>query len=591
MRKFKCGQVLRLYSEMTDFWEPVKLAAPGAWRLKNAKVWSGHFRPDMRSPPAKGRIAEMLVTRGSVVAMIWLLLLSSASLAGEVDVGALLKESEEAVEKLDLGLEKAVMLAGLEMAHEKRGDRQQALKLLDRAVQMALKVPLTPNSDWGQYFFPVEAIREQAKLGDVAGAMRNAKAMGQAFERKVPEFGSVAKGQAEAGDVGGAWATCERIDPQWGIWKGMALCDVANALAEAARFDAALQTVEKIEKVPAKDDDTRKSNRACRNYSVFTIACEQAKRGQVKEALQTAERTDGLMRARTLQEIAKIRLERGDQRGAKEAVEMALSIFKRRNNFAQDVSYEMVAAQAEAGDVPGALETTTTFFKGSDKGCALILISIVQAKSGDRNAATRTFKEGLALVKTEKKTLGYLALKLAKAGEFDRALELAALSGNPGNVLREVAVGVAKTGDFGRALTVANSIKNDARNKAEALCEIAAAQAKARQPLARQTFQRAFEAAMADEEEVTALQEIGRSQLQAGYVDAAADTFNEARKRVIVLKLSPSEFQEIAQAQAAGGDPRAALSWARSRSSRPLKARSLVGVLQGLTERPEGVNP
>jgi tetratricopeptide (TPR) repeat protein len=544
-----------------------------------------------RASPRSDRSKRVI--RRSVIAAILVLLLSSASLAGEVDVGALLKESEEAVEKLDLGLDKAVMLAELAYVHEKRGDRQQAVKLLDRAVQMALKVPLTPPfCDWAGPFWPVDAIREQARLGDVAGAMRNAKAMGQALERQVPEFGSVAKGQAEAGDVAGAWATCERIDPQW---KATALGDVADALAQAGRFGAALQTVARIERLPAKDDETRKSNLAHRDYSVFTIACEQAKRGQVKEALQTAERTDELMKARTLQEIAKFRLERGDRPGAKEAVARALSISKRRNNFAHEVSCEVVAAQAEAGDVQGALETTTTFFKGSDKGCALILISVVQSKSGDRNAATRTFTEGLALVKTEKNTLGYLSLKLAEAREFDRALELAALSGNPGNVLREVAVGLAKTGDFRRALTSANSIKKDAYNKEGVLkegvlCEIAAAQAKARQPLARKTFQRAFEAAMARKKEVTALHEIGRAQLQAGYADAASDSFNEARKRVIEVKLSPFYFREIAQAQAAGGDPRGALSCARSQSAQLLKACSLVGVIEGLTEGPEGVH-
>jgi tetratricopeptide (TPR) repeat protein len=519
--------------------------------------------------------------RRSVIAMVLLLqMLSSRSLAGEVNLPALLKEAEEAVEKVDFG-DKAAMLADLAPAYEKRGDRQQALKLLDRAAQMALKIPITPDSDWGRYFFPLEIIREQAKLGDVAGAMRNATVLGKAMERKTPEFGSVALGQAEAGDVAGAWATCERIHPQWGMRKGMALCDVANALAEAGRFEPALQTVEKIEKLPAKDDDTRKSNRGSRNFSLLMIACEQAKRGQVKEALQTAERADNeVMKARTLQEIAKIRLERGDQRGAQEAVQRALPIVKREIDFAS----ETIAAQAEAGDVPGALETTAKYLKGSAKGAALILISIAQAKNGDRNAAARTFKEGLALVKTEKTLLGYLALKLAKAGEFDRALELAALSGSPGSVLQEVAAGVAKTGDFGRALTIANSIKNDARNKARALCEIAAAQAKARQPLARQTFQRAFEAAMADTEEMTALKELGRAQLQAGYVDAAADTFNEARKRAIKRRLDSPEFQEIGQAQAAGGDALGALKWARAQASPLLKARSLVGVVQGLTE-------
>jgi tetratricopeptide (TPR) repeat protein len=517
--------------------------------------------------------------------------LASMSIAQTVDVGAVLKEAEQAAEKLDASLAKANMLASLEIAYAKRGDRQRAIQLLDRVVNMTLKIPRGPNSDWGLYFLPARAIEEQARLGDVAGALRNANAMRVRYHLKVPEFGDVAKGQAEAGDIDGAWTTCDQIDPQWGDLKGRALMDVVAALAERQRFDAALQTVDRIKKVPAKDNDTAEMNRASRNNSLFTIAYEQAKCGQLNEALQTTERTNrDLIKVRTFQEIAKVRLNQGDQPGAREAVRRALPAFLRLDPPERRAFWRMAVSQAEVGDVQGALETTSKFIEGPAKGYALLSISIAQAKVGDRAKSAQTFKEGLALARPGKaKNWGTddyaAATQQAHAGEFDRALEIARFIERQADVLREVVEGLAKAGDFRRALEIADLIKDRARQKSTALREIAAVQAKSKQPLARQTFQRAFEAAMADKDEVIALKELGFAQLRAGYVDAAADSFREARKRAIRLD-AMQELDEIARAQAAGGDPTGALTWARSQSSPLFKACSLVGVVEGLTQGP-----
>jgi tetratricopeptide (TPR) repeat protein len=524
--------------------------------------------------------------RRSVIAAILVLLLSSASLAGEVDVGALPKESEEAVEKLNLSADKSELLIDLARFYAKRGDRQQALKMLGRAVKVMVESPRKAGTDPGGVV-PI-LVEVQASLGDVAGALKSAKTLNLSVFGRI----EVAKGQAEAGDIAGAWATCDRLDPEMGAGKMKALYEVVGALAETGRFDGALQTVDRIEKFAAKLGPTRDFTRATYNTCLLAIASEQAKRGQAKDALRTSERMDDdMLKVTALQEIATNQLWSGDQAGAREAVQRALPIFKRHNDFDQTLFGEMVATQAHAGDVPGALKTTTMFLKGSVKGAVLLQISIVQAKSGDRNAATQTFNEGFGLVKMEKNTLNSVAFKQAEAGEFDRAIELARLVDDPGEVLREVAVGLAKRGDIPRAMKVAASIPADSGEQSTAFRQIASAQAKARQPSAKLTFARAVDAAMSEKKEAAlSLREIGRAQLRASYVKAAAKTFDTARGRAIVDKLNSSQLQGIADAQAAGGDPSGALSWARSQSSPLLKARSLVGVIQGLTEGPQGVH-
>jgi hypothetical protein len=526
----------------------------------------------------------MLVTRRSVIATVCLLWLSSAAAAGEVDVAALLKESEEEVEKLDQGRDKAELLVTLATVHAKRGERKQALQLLERAVPIATRL----KSSWDREPVGLDAVALQAKLGDVAGALRSVKAL----QLDVFGLGRVAQSQAEAGDLAGAWATCDQCDLV--AAKTIAVYPVLGVLVEGGRFDAALRLIDQVDKLPEQNDDDK---RAYCNKCRLEVASAQARRGQLKEALQTAERTgDDLAKAETLREIATIRLSSGDLIGAKEAVHRALPIFKRHREFDSELFEELVTAQAEMGDIPGALETTAKFFKGQARGYLLLRISIAQAKAGDRNAATRTFKEGLALVRAEKEDKrGFLlaiANRQALAGDFDRALELAQLIGDGGAISREVAVELAKAGHVERALKVAASTPNDSGEQATAFCEIASVQAKSRQPSAKATFQRAVEAARANgNEAVDALRRIGQAQLQAGDADAAATTFDEARQRALPTRFFSSDFEQIAEAQANGGDARRALSWARSQPAQLPKARSLVGVVHALIASSTGVKP
>jgi len=185
-----------------------------------------------------------------------LLALDVSAAAGPVDVGALLKETEAAVEKGDDTIDKAGLRASLAAIRAKRGDRQQALELLNSAVNLALKVQPKAGpriSRWDQYFLVSHAIEEEAGLGAVADALRHAKALSDLGKNKAPEFGHVARGQAKAGDVAGTWATCDRLDAQWSERKAAALYFVLVAFAEGRRFDAALQTANRIGQIPAKN--------------------------------------------------------------------------------------------------------------------------------------------------------------------------------------------------------------------------------------------------------------------------------------------------------------------------------------------------
>jgi tetratricopeptide (TPR) repeat protein len=523
-----------------------------------------------------------------------LLTLHVSAVGATIDVGALFKEAEAAVEKLDETIDKAGLRASLAAIRAKRGDRQQALELLNSTVNLALKVRPKAGpriSRWDQYFLVAHAIEEEARLGAVTDALRHAKSLSDLGKNHAPEFSHVARGQAKAGDIPGAWAMCDRIDAQRSDRKAMALYGVAVALAEKRRFDAAMQTADRIEQIPAKNIETAKANRSDRNDTLSMIACEQARCGKLEQGLQTTERMNGdLTTVWTLQQIAEICLKQGDQRGARKAIRNAVPAFVRLKALERRTRWTMAVSLADVGDVPGALETTSKFVEGRAKGYALLAISIAQAKAGDRTKSAETFKEGLALAKSGPLDDGYAlsdaATRQAQAGEFDRALEIARSFERPQYVLWQVSVGLAKAGDFRQALKIAESIPNDSETTAMVLCEIATLQAKAGQPLARRTFQRAFDAAMADRD-VPALKDIGLAQLRAGSVEAGADTFHKARQEAIRSKYDPANLVDIAQAQAGGGDPAGALAWSRSQSSALFKACGLVGVLQGLTAGPE----
>lgn len=542
------------------------------------------------------------MTRWFAISIVLLVLLAPRARAAQIDVSALLKETEQTVEKVDA--DRRGLLLELAGQYAKHGERHRAQRILEHLVKQMTPPPTAAIADEHvpeKNLFLGEVARAEAKFGYVAEALQTTNAISDSFRAAFAQS-NIADVQAEAGDFQGALTTCDRIDSQAGWWKAVALGQVAFAQANAGHFDASLHTVKLIEGVPAKDDDTRKMNRACRNNALMWIAREMAKRGRLKEALQTAERDDRVLaRLRAFEDIAKIQVKRCDKAGAKVTARKALRLAAQLHDI--DAIWEAAATQAAVGDVTGAIESTSKYLTSPVKAYALLPISLAQISAGERDAAARSFDEALAVIRKgalDDSLLQHFAVEQAKAGQFERAIKVAeAIRNSPTKAaaLREIAIQVLKRHDVPRALKIADSIK-DSYHRALALRSIAVAQAKAKQPVAKQTFEDALEAAKSIEigggTDVIALCEVGLAQVQAGCVDAAAKTFDDARRKALQYKeatYAAALMQDIARSQSGGGDPGRALTWARLQSSPLLKARSLVGVAQGLVEGPEKRDP
>jgi tetratricopeptide (TPR) repeat protein len=555
------------------------------------------------------------------IAIVVLLLPSSIRAAAEIDVGTILKEAEETAEMLRT--DRTAILFDLAVAQAKHGDRQESKRLMKRTIKLSMEVRSTDEETKAREDLFLKRVSfAQAELGDSAGALKTAQLISKTGYVAWAQS-DIAWSQAQAGDFKGALATCDRINPEAGSFKADALHKVAWAEAEAGQFDASFQTVKLIEAVLAKDDDTRgtekgsdkvpgtfltfddtrKTNRSLRNDALDIIAKEQAKRGKMKEARSTLQGdVRETVRVRTLLDIAKIQAERGDKPGAMETCREVLRLAERLNDV--NCFWRLAETQAAVGDISGALKTITKFPKDTDKAYMLLLISIAAMKTGERSAAAKSFEEGLAVAKTgelESKNLEYVANKLAQARDCDRAINIADVirsASTKSLALRKIVFEVLKQHDIPRALKIADSIKDQSYDRALALGAVGATQAKAKLPAAAQTLERALEAAKLIEigggTDVIALYELGLTQVQAGYVDVAAKTFDEARRRALQYKeatYAAALFQDIARAQAGGGDPRGALACARSQSSQLFKALSLAGVIQGLIEGPEKSDP
>jgi serine protease Do len=153
--------------------------------------------------------------------------------------------------------------------------------------------------------------------------------------------------------------------------------------------------------------------------------------------------------------------------------------------------------------------------------------------------------------------LSEIAVAMAEAGQFDRALQVAQKIENASArswALGGIAEALAQAGQFYRALQIAQKIKG-ARSLSSALAEIAAAMAKAGQMKeAAQTFQLALQVAQKIEDALDhswALREIAVAMAKAGQFDRALQV---AQKLEDALILNRSwALMNIAEAMAEAG--------------------------------------
>ncbi len=216
------------------------------------------------------------------------------------------------------------------------------------------------------------AAREQARSGDLSGAIRTAKKIGQGLARDYA-LSEVAQVQAGAGDIAGALAIADTIDSLDA--HAAAMWSVVLAQAENGNVKAALQAAQSA---PALGNE--------RDRALASIAKAQAKTGMFDQALNT---------------IKKIRSE-GD-----------------RGTALGHIS----AAQARAGDSAGALETLRRI---ADEHARLQAFQVVLQSQAERGL----FGDELSTAAAEEFTefrgdaQGYVAVALALGGDAPKALEV-----------------------------------------------------------------------------------------------------------------------------------------------------------------------
>ena len=290
-----------------------------------------------------------------------------------------------------------------------------------------------------------EAIKQitqtQVKLGDLNSALATARsisddiAMAQALR-------PVVESQLEKGDISAATATCRLIRNE--DWRAGTLCDIAVKQADVGDFSAALKTIASIGK--------------SESYSIQWST------------------------HRALMVIAVMQANAGDKQAAAATLKMAIKIWDSATfELGKWVHIgEIAVAYAEIGDFASAISVARSNTSESHKLSALNDISVIQAKSGNAQAARTTLEESLRVARANG---NYIALKDAAVAQatigdvkaarstFDNALKLALAdkpnsdfdSQNKPHVLVLFAEAAVEMGDQAAAIEVFNAAVDTAR--------------------------------------------------------------------------------------------------------------------------------
>lgn len=543
----------------------------------------------------------------------WVMLLLGAAFAtvggeaGAVACDALqdivLREAGREIDNLK-DSQKPDFLYGLALAQARHGDRAGAAKSLASAVELVKDdVPEDEESRTIASMSLGGLAKAQAEVGDLAGALRTVDLLpSETNSHVLSEISSV---QAEAGDFQGALATARRIGTRDEFARSMAsyaLVEIARYQAERGDFAAAFQTVETIRSMIPKTPAEFEPAIANRNFALMAIADVQARRGRSNDALKTLDGvSDPRVKVLDLCEVALVQAKRGDERVAAATLHRALAIAERLDDEFRTWGIRKTATiQADVGDIDAALGAIPKVMKAPEKGLLLLHVSAAQAKSGEREAAAKSFRDGMALLKTADlseygSAVEAAAVRHARTGDFWRAIEIVdAMREYRASVLRSISAEAARQGKTAEALRIAESIADDPYFRADAFREIAIVQAKTEKSAARATFAQAFDAAkgiaIGAGSDVLSLSALGEAQAKAGFGDEAARSFEEARARAAKYpdkSYGAGLVQDVSRTQAAVGDAERALAAARAQRSPIVKARALLGVAEGLVKHEE----
>jgi tetratricopeptide (TPR) repeat protein len=371
---------------------------------------------------------------------------------------------------------------------------------------------------------------------------------------------------------------------------------VARALAELGDCDQAFQIIDGpsrhyptsiavgriIWSLKGKDHDTVRlvSERAVQvawgfkdptsqSAALESIAIARARLGDFDGATETADLLGSLARvgavdpkyrglrnyqdeqAAVLSEVARARAEVGDREGAEKSRETARQIVLR---LAETSPVQLAFAPgsvpltlARVGEIPRAIRVANSIRDPTMKFFARTDVAIAQAKAGDREAArrelARVFHEvSQARLTSDKRRLLYAALTRALAGVGDVPLALRAAA-----ALKEAGPGEGER-MFESRNHIALIVRSQSENLARAYAEIAKVQAEAG--------------------------DFGSALKTADLIPSTTENTTKA-----------DALEIIARVRAKAGDAKGAIDEASGARSPLVRARTLLGVAQGIHER------
>ncbi len=384
-----------------------------------------------------------------------------------------------------------------------------------------------------------------------------------------------------------------------------ALRGIAGAQAEAARFDASLETAaligdeylktgawRQIAVATARAGDhvaagrlldkvlqavaSFKNVHLIRVDALIATAEAQARIGDVAGALATARSVGNLRgQAEAVRNIALVQANGGDLRGALDTADTIAD-----EKIKAQALRGIAVGRAEKGDRDGALHIAAGIRDPYLKAGALRTIAVAPAILKDRAAALDILKQALdsagAIQREPEKAdaLGGITMAFLAAGDVSGAFRTAALiehagagtphteaaAGTRSEVQRAIAIAQARAGDSPRALQTAGSIATPYM-QASALAEIAVVQAaRGDQIAAGTTLRKAIQVSSAIPEfaaKAPALLGIAQAHAKVGDRAAATRAFRLARQTIRVSddeRYKTDALLGLAMAQSGAGD-------------------------------------
>ena len=221
-----------------------------------------------------------------------------------------------------------------------------------------------------------------------------------------------------------------------------------------------------------------------RDTALRGIAGAQAEAGRFDGALDTASLiADDSLRTGAWRQIAVAWARAGDREAAGKLLDKVLQAVASFKNVRVEALIATAEAQAQIGDVPGALKTAASIENLRGKAEALRNIALVQTKGGDLKGAGET-ADTIADEKIKAQALRGIAAARAEAGDRDGALRTVEAIRDPylkAGAFRRIAMAPAimkdkagRRGILKQALDTAATIQGE-NEKADALAGIALA--------------------------------------------------------------------------------------------------------------------